>query len=212
MSAILDYQAGIDRPLIARTVVGAADRQFGLPIELSGLTMTIRGAACGLRSVSRHKIEFVVPAGVISALTEKMFHGIVLQAVMLTSAVLFAMLFLYLTRIIQPTRYFVMGVTAATAGICLFYLAVMILRMCGIGGAVTEMLYGNSWLSIGISLFVVAIAALNLIIDFGMIEQGVTYGAPKYMEWYGAFGLMVTLVWLYLEMLRLLQQIQGRQR
>jgi uncharacterized YccA/Bax inhibitor family protein len=148
--------------------------------------------------------------GVISSLTEKMFHGIVLQAILLTSGVLFAMLFLYLTRIIQPTRSFVIGVTAATMGIALFYLVVMVLRMFNVASGVTELVYGNSLLSIGISLFVVAIAALNLIIDFGQIEAGVSMGAPKYMEWYGGFALLVTLVWLYLEILRLLSKIRSR--
>jgi uncharacterized YccA/Bax inhibitor family protein len=148
--------------------------------------------------------------GVISSLTEKMFNGIVLQAVLLTSGVLFAMLFLYLTRIIQPTRYFVMGVVAATCGIAFFYLIVMLLSMFHVGSSVVEMVYGNSLLSIGISVFVVAIAALNLIIDFGQIEQGVSMGAPKYMEWYGGFALLVTLVWLYLEILRLLSKIRSR--
>ena len=148
--------------------------------------------------------------GVVSAVTEQMFHGIVLQAILLTSGVLFAMLFLYLTRIIQPTRYFVIGVTAATAGIALFYLLVMILSLFNVGSSVTALVYGNSLLSIGISIFVVAIAALNLIIDFGIIEQGVSVGAPKYMEWYGGFALLVTLVWLYLEILRLLAKIRSR--
>jgi uncharacterized YccA/Bax inhibitor family protein len=148
--------------------------------------------------------------GVVSRMTELMFHGIVLQAVMLTSGVLFAMLVLYLTRIIQPTRYFVMGVVSATVGIALFYLVVMLLRMFNVAPGVTELVYGNSLLSIGISVFVVAIAALNLIIDFGQIEQGVSMGAPKYMEWYGGFALLVTLVWLYLEILRLLSKIRSR--
>jgi uncharacterized YccA/Bax inhibitor family protein len=98
-------------------------------------------------------------------------------------------------------------VVAATGGIAVFYLITLVLGFFGIR---MPLLYGNSWASIGFSLFVVVIAALNLVLDFDFIEQGAERGAPKYMEWYGAFGLMVTLIWLYLEMLRLLAKLRSR--
>jgi uncharacterized YccA/Bax inhibitor family protein len=140
--------------------------------------------------------------GGISAVFEKTYHGIALQAVGLTLGVLFVMLLAYKTGLIRATQGFKIGVIAATGGIAVFYLVEMALsfffhfQFSAING-------GGFW-GIAFSLFVVVIAALNLVLDFDMIETGVRGGAPKYMEWYGAFGLMVTLIWLYLEMLRLL--------
>ncbi len=140
--------------------------------------------------------------GGISAAFEKTYHGIAIQAVGLTLGVLFVMLLAYKTGLIRATQGFKIGVIAATGGIAVFYLVEMALsfffhfRFSAING-------GGFW-GIAFSLFVVVIAALNLVLDFDMIETGVQGGAPKYMEWYGAFGLMVTLIWLYLEMLRLL--------
>jgi uncharacterized YccA/Bax inhibitor family protein len=101
-----------------------------------------------------------------------------------------------------------MGIVAATGGICLFYFASMLLGFFHVNffGSV----FGSGVVGIGFSLFVVAIAALNLVLDFDFIEQGVNAGAPKFMEWYGAFGIMVTLVWLYIEMLRLLSKVRSR--
>ncbi|WP_297086970.1 Bax inhibitor-1/YccA family protein [uncultured Draconibacterium sp.] len=147
--------------------------------------------------------------GGISALFESMYpqQGIVLRAVMLTLAVFMVMLFLYRSGIIKVTQKFMMGVVAATAGIAVVYLVSFIGGMFGMD---TSFLHGNSNLSIGISLVVVAIAALNLVLDFSFIEKASAQGAPKYMEWYGAFGLMVTLIWLYLEILRLLSKIASR--
>jgi uncharacterized YccA/Bax inhibitor family protein len=140
--------------------------------------------------------------GGISAVFEKTYHGIAIQAVGLTLGVLFVMLLAYKTGLIRATQGFKIGVIAATGGIAVFYLVQMALsfffhfQFSAING-------GGFW-GIAFSLFVVVIAALNLVLDFDMIETGVQGGAPKYMEWYGAFGLMVTLIWLYLEMLRLL--------
>lgn len=147
--------------------------------------------------------------GGLSALFESMYpeESIVIRAVALTFAVFFAMLFLYRSGIIKVTKKFMMGVFAATAGVALLYLASFI---GGFFGMNTSFLYGNSPLSIGISLVVIAIAALNLILDFSFIEKASAAGAPKYMEWYGAFGLMVTLIWLYLEILRLLAKLASR--
>ncbi len=145
--------------------------------------------------------------GGISAILEMQYTGIVMRAVALTLAVFAAMLFLYRSGIIKVTNKFIMGVFAATAGIALVYLVSFI---AGMFGAQMSFMYGNSNISIGFSLVVVAIAALNLVLDFAFIERASESGAPKYMEWYGAFGLMVTLIWLYLEILRLLAKVASR--
>lgn len=145
--------------------------------------------------------------GGLSAMMNSYYPGIVVQAVGLTFATLFAMLFFYKTGIIKVTQKFKAGVVAATGGIFIFYMLNWILGMFGVG---LNVMNDSSLLSIGISLFVVAIAALNLVLDFDFIEKGAKAGAPKYMEWYGAFGLMVTLVWLYVELLRLLAKISSR--
>lgn len=144
--------------------------------------------------------------GAFSAFANEMYSGIVLQAFSLTFLVATLMLALYYFRIIKATEKFKSVVIMATISIGLFYLGSIILRFFGIYSP----LYGFSMLSIGISVFVVIIAALNLILDFNFIEEGAEYGAPKFMEWYGAFGLMVTLVWLYLEILRLLMKLAER--
>lgn len=145
--------------------------------------------------------------GGISAIFESMYGGIVMRAVLLTLAVFMAMLFLYRSGIIKVTRKLQMGIFAATAGIAVVYLVSFI---GGFFGMEFSFLHGNSNFSIGFSLVVVAIAALNLVLDFSFIENAAGSGAPKYMEWYGAFGLMVTLIWLYLEILRLLSKLASR--
>jgi uncharacterized YccA/Bax inhibitor family protein len=146
--------------------------------------------------------------GVVSLMYGAAYQGIVFQAVLLTLAVALTMLALYSMRIIQPTQKFVAVVTAATLGIAVFYLVAMVLRM---GFHIEVPLIHNSGpFAIGFSLFVVCLAALNLIIDFGMIEQGEQAAAPRYMEWYCGFALLVTLVWLYIEILRLLSKLRDR--
>jgi uncharacterized YccA/Bax inhibitor family protein len=145
--------------------------------------------------------------GMISSMFEQKFHGIVLTAVLLTSGVLVALLAAYVTGVIRATEKFKAGVFAATGGICLFYLITIVL---GFFGVQIPGLFGNGMFGIGFSVFVVVIAALNLVIDFDFIERGAASGAPKYMEWYGAFALMVTLVWLYIEILRLLSKLRSR--
>jgi len=125
----------------------------------------------------------------------------VIQAVGLTLAVAFSMLGLYSTGIIKVTDRLRRMIIAATAGIMLFYLATWIMSLFGLD---TSIVYGHSGLSIGISLVIVAIAAFNLVLDFDIISRQTAAGAPRFMEWYGAFALMVTLVWLYLEIVRLL--------
>ena len=145
--------------------------------------------------------------GAISAMYEARFGGIVFQAVLLTFGTLFALLFAYRSGLIKATENFKMGVVAATGGIFLVYLATIVLGFFGIN---IPMIHDNGIIGIGFSLFVIVIAALNLVLDFDFIETGVERGAPKYMEWYGAFGLMITLVWLYIEFLRLLSKLQSR--
>tara|TARA_B100001123_G_C14892643_1_gene860519 strand:- start:17 stop:760 length:744 start_codon:yes stop_codon:yes gene_type:complete len=135
--------------------------------------------------------------------------GIVGQAVFLTFSIFAALLFAYKSRLIKPTENFKLGVFAATAGIALFYLISIVMSFFGSGMPVMNP-SNASMFSIGFSVFVVIIASLNLVLDFDFIEEGAENGAPKYMEWYGAFGLLVTLVWLYLEILRLLAKLQSR--
>jgi uncharacterized YccA/Bax inhibitor family protein len=145
--------------------------------------------------------------GGASALFELRYPGIAMQAVALTFGTAFCMLMAYRSGLIRATQKFTIGVVAATGGIALFYVITMVLGLFHVN---VPILYGNSPLSIAISVFIVGIAALNLILDFSFIEQGAAQGAPRYMEWYGAFGLMVTLVWLYLEILRLLSKVRSR--
>jgi uncharacterized YccA/Bax inhibitor family protein len=132
------------------------------------------------------------------------YPGLVMQAVGLTFGVAIAMFLLYNFRIIKVTEKLKSVIIMATVGIGVFYLLAMLLRLFGVN---ISFMHDSSLLSIGISIFIVAIAALNLLLDFDMIEQGAERGAPKFMEWYGAFGLLVTLVWLYLEILRLLSKL-----
>jgi uncharacterized YccA/Bax inhibitor family protein len=145
--------------------------------------------------------------GGISAVFEKSYPGIVIQAVSLTFGTLAALLIAYKSRLIQATENFKLGVFAATGGICLFYLVSLVLGMFGVQMPIINQ---GGVFGIAFSLFVVVIAALNLVLDFDFIEKGAEQGAPRYMEWYGAFGLMVTLVWLYLEILRLLAKLRER--
>jgi uncharacterized YccA/Bax inhibitor family protein len=145
--------------------------------------------------------------GGISAFFETQYPGIVKISVALTFGTLFSLLFAYKTGWIKATQNFKLGVFAATGGIALVYLVTFILGFFGIS---VGFMQSNSLLSIGISVFIVVIAALNLVLDFDFIEQGAKAGAPKYMEWYGAFGLIVTLIWLYIEILRLLSKIASR--
>ncbi len=146
--------------------------------------------------------------GGISAMFEARFPGIVMQAVMLTMGVLASLLMAYKTGLIKATENFKLGVVAATGGIFVLYMVQIGANLLGFGGM--GFIHESSWMGIAFSGFVVAIAALNLVLDFDFIESGVEAGAPKYMEWYGAFGLTVTLVWLYLEILRLLSKLQSR--
>jgi uncharacterized YccA/Bax inhibitor family protein len=145
--------------------------------------------------------------GGLSCAVELRYPGIAIQAVGLTFGVLFTMLAAYRSGLIPVTQKLRIGIIAATGGIAVFYCVEMLLSFFGIRFASIN---GGGAIGIGFSLFVVGIAALNLVLDFDFIARGVQAGAPKYMEWYGAFGILVTLVWLYLEILRLLSKVRSR--
>jgi len=145
--------------------------------------------------------------GGISAMFELRYHGIAIQAVGLTFGTLLVLLIAYRSGLIRVTEKFKLGVVAATGGIAVLYLIEFVLGFFGVHFAAIN---GSGLLGIGFSVVVVIVASLNLILDFDFIESGVNGGAPKYMEWYGAFGLMVTLIWLYLEILRLLAKLNSR--
>jgi len=154
-------------------------------------------------------LEGLALGGISFIYQEAFYPGIVSQAILLTVSIFVALLFAYKTRIIKPTENFKLGVFAATGGIFLVYAVSWIMALFGASMPIMDP-SNASLLSIGFSLFVVVIAALNLVLDFDFIEEGAERGAPKYMEWYGVFGLLVTLVWLYLEILRLLAKLNSR--
>lgn len=145
--------------------------------------------------------------GLISVLFETAYRGIVGQAMALTFGVFAVMLLLYKARILVATPAFTRGVVAATGAICLVYLVSIVMSLFGLR---MPLIHEGGLVSIGISVVIVIIAALNLVLDFDLIEQGAAAGFPRYMEWYGAFALMVTLIWLYLEVLRLLAKARRR--
>lgn len=145
--------------------------------------------------------------GGISRIFEDMYPGIAVQAIFLTFGTLGALLLAYMSGLIKATENFKLGVVSATGGIAILYLINFVMGFFGSGIGI---IHGNSMMGILFSGFVVVIAALNLVLDFDFIEEGAEMGAPKYMEWYGAFGLLVTLIWLYLEILRLLAKLQSR--
>tara|TARA_B100001057_G_scaffold420000_1_gene440127 strand:- start:3628 stop:4377 length:750 start_codon:yes stop_codon:yes gene_type:complete len=154
-------------------------------------------------------LEGLALGGISYMYKEAFYPGIVSQAILLTVSIFAALLFAYKTKIIKPTENFKLGVFAATGGIFLVYIASLIMSFFGASMPIMDP-SNASLLSIGFSLFVVVIASLNLVLDFDFIEEGADKGAPKYMEWYGVFGLLVTLVWLYLEILRLLAKLNSR--
>jgi len=146
--------------------------------------------------------------GALSLMFETKYPGIVFQAIALTFGTLFALLMAYKSKLIPVTQNFKLGLVAATGGIAVMYLIAMVMSLFG---SPVSFLNSASPLSIGISFVVVIVAALNLVLDFDFIEEGARSGnLPKYMEWYGAFGLLVTLVWLYVEILRLLSKLNER--
>ena len=147
--------------------------------------------------------------GGISFVFNTQYEGIVSTAILLTLSILVALLMAYQSGWIKPTENFKLGIFAATGGIALMYFVNFIMGFFGSGLGVLNPM-NSSPMSIGISVVIVIIAALNFVLDFDFIEEGAERGAPKYMEWYAAFGLLVTLVWLYLEILRLLAKLNSR--
>ena len=195
----------------------SGDIQEVMPLMLVGM---VGGLICALVTIFKKEwspvtapayalLEGLVLGG-ISAIYNLQFHGIAIQAVGLTFGTLFVLLFAYRSGLIKVTDKMRLGIVAATGGIAIFYLLEMVLGLFGIHFNGINGVNGPGIIGIGFSLLVVGIAALNLVLDFDFIEKGVQYGAPKYMEWYGAFGIMVTLVWLYMEMLRLLSKLNRR--
>jgi uncharacterized YccA/Bax inhibitor family protein len=146
--------------------------------------------------------------GGLSAMVELQYPGIAMQAVAMTFGTLACMLLAYRAGVIRATERFKLGVIAATGAICLVYLVSALLSWFGFRGL--AVLNGNGLIGIGVSVVIVGVAALNLVLDFDLIETGSQQGAPKYMEWYAAFALMVTLIWLYIEILRLLAKLRSR--
>lgn len=187
---------------------------LGFPLMIGGL---IGGFLIGIVLVFKkewapllapvYAIAKGLAVGAISLLYEAAYSGLVLSAIVLTIAVFAVLLFIYTTRIIRVTQQFRLIVFAATAGIAVFYLIALVMRLFGVE---MPLIHDTGTFGIIFSLVVVAIAALNLVLDFDFIEQGARQGVPKYMEWYSAFGLLVTLVWLYLEILRLLSKLRSR--
>ena len=145
--------------------------------------------------------------GGVTMMAEGLYPGIAVQALGLTFGITVSLLFCYKSGLIKPTENFKLMIISATAGIAILYLVSFIMSMFG---SPIGFIHSNGLMGIGFSVFVVGIAALNLVLDFDFIEEGAEAGLPKYMEWYGAFSLMVTLVWLYLEILRLLMKIASR--
>ena len=203
--------------VLVLTIVSAG-YAWGNPV-MHGLTIpaAIFGFILAMVTIFRPTIGHItVPAyaivegvflGGISMVFDAMYPGIVVQAVFLTFGTLGALLLAYSSGLIQATENFKLGVAAATGGIAILYLINFAMSFFGSGiGIITD----SSMMGILFSGFVVVIAALNLVMDFDFIEEGTEMGAPKYMEWYGAFGLLVTLIWLYLEILRLLAKLQNR--
>ncbi|MFA5689738.1 MAG: Bax inhibitor-1/YccA family protein [Kiritimatiellales bacterium] len=220
-SNVMTVQGAVSRTAILLAILlGATTFTWNSP-DSGGLMLlgAIAGFIVALITIFNPKISPVCAPiyaaceglllGGISRLFELQYPGIVLQAIFLTFGTLGALLLVYSLRIVRATEQFKMGVFAATGGIALFYLFAWIFSFFG-GGHFFSVIYSNGLAGIIFSVIVVVIAALNLVLDFDFIERGAAQGAPRYMEWYAAFGLMVTLVWLYIEILRLLSKLSSR--
>jgi|TARA_B110000438_G_scaffold35764_1_gene35512 uncharacterized YccA/Bax inhibitor family protein len=147
--------------------------------------------------------------GGISYMYNSVYDGIVTNAIFITVGILLSLLMAYKSGLIKPTENFKLGVAAATGGIMIVYFVNMIMSFFGSSMGVMDPTNASP-MSIGFSLIIIVIASLNLVLDFDFIEEAAEKNAPKYMEWYGAFGLLVTLIWLYLEILRLLSKLNSR--
>lgn len=223
-SAPMTVQGTVNKTIILGSILVATAAATWFTVHTSfGLAgpLAIGGSILGLGlvfllSFKPHLAPTVAPiyavaegafVGAISFIFEAMYPGLVLSAVMLTFAVMAAMIGLYKAGVIKATPTLKRTVFAATAAIGLFYLVSLGLRMFGVQ---VPLVHDNGLFGIGFSLFVVGLAAFNLVLDLDRIEEGAQFGAPKYMEWYCAFSLMVTVVWLYIEILRLLSKISSR--
>ena len=181
----------------------------GMGMGLVLLLTTIFKKTWSPYTVPLYSISQGFVVGGISYFYNSQYEGIVLQAVLLTILVLFSMLFAYRSKIIKPTENFKLAVFSAIMAILLLYVIGFFMGLFGTGLSILDP-RNSSIASIGFSVFVVAIGAFSLVIDFDFIEEGAEKGAPKYMEWYGAFGLLVTLIWLYVEILRLIAKLRNR--
>ena len=193
-----------------------------LSYQMASPILTIGGAIAGLivvvvavfkpsRAVWAAPLYAAVEGFFVGGITymfASMYSGIVFKAVMLTFGILFAMLFIYKTEIIKVTDKFRRGVVMATGAVLLVYVVNLLL---GFFGMSLPFLHEGGWFSIVISLVIIGIASLNLLLDFDFIEKGEEQGLPEYMEWFGAMGLLITLVWLYVEILRLLAMLAGNE-
>jgi uncharacterized YccA/Bax inhibitor family protein len=185
-----------------------------LPLMIGGM---IGGLICSIALIFKKEwAPVLAPAysilqglfvGGISAYFNSLYDGIVMQAILLTFGILAGLLFLYKAQIIRVTENFKLIVASATMGIAITYGISMLLRLFGMD---VPLIHSNGIVGIVFSLICVATASANLVMDFDFIEEGANRNAPKYMEWYGAFGLMVTLIWLYIEILRLLSKLRSR--
>ena len=181
----------------------------GMGMGLVLLLTTIFKKSWSPYTVPLYSISQGFVVGGISYFYNSQYEGIVLQAVLLTILVLFSMLFAYRSKIIKPTENFKLAVFSAIMAILLLYVIGFFAGLFGTGLSILDP-RNSSLASIGFSVFVVVIGAFCLVIDFDFIEEGAEQGLPKHMEWYGAFSLMVTLVWLYIEILRLLMKLRSR--
>lgn len=196
---VVNQDMGTAMPLVIGGAIGAL---------ILGLITSFKPAWAGVTAPLYALLEGLFLGG-ISAMYELRYpgSGIVMQAVSATFGTLFALLMAYQSRLIRATENFKLGIVAATGGICVVYLITMVLGLFGIQ---VPYIHQSGLIGIGFSLFVVVIAALNLVLDFDFIEEAANRGAPKYLEWYGGYALMVTLVWLYIEILRLLSKLNSR--
>jgi uncharacterized YccA/Bax inhibitor family protein len=202
-TAAVTWNGLIPAPVLIPVAIGA----FVLAMVVAFVTVFKKTAAPFTTPIYA-ALEGVVLA-LISLYYEQRFPGIVINGVALTFGTLGALLLAYRSGLIRATENFKLGVFAATGAIGMLYLVGFVMSFFG---ARIPYIHESGLIGIGFSVFVVVIAALNLVLDFDFIERGAEQGAPKYMEWYAAFGLLVTLVWLYLEILRLLAKLQGRNR
>jgi len=216
LSDVMTIQGTVDKTAIALSILLVAG-YFGYtsfsPVIMFGgfivAIVTIYKRTWAPYTVPIYAVLEGLALGGISFFYNSLYEGIVLQAITITVCILLSLLFAYRAKIIKATENFKLGVFAATGGIFLIYIVDFIMSFFGTGISVLN-INNSSIFSILFSLGVVVIASLNLVIDFDFIEEGAEKGAPKYMEWYGTFGLLITLVWLYLEILRMLAKMKNR--